>query len=203
MGEPVRSEILDVQRSPETAPRLVLITGGSLGAGRINTAALGLADRWRARADVSVVHVTGPRNFDECRTRFASIRHDDDALGYSLVPFADDIATLYGRASIAVTRAGAMTVSELAVVGLPAIVVPLPNAPGDHQSANARMLADAGAAVFIADDELDTDRLGAILEALFDDPGRLESMSVAAASLARRDAAERLADLVEAHARVA
>jgi UDP-N-acetylglucosamine--N-acetylmuramyl-(pentapeptide) pyrophosphoryl-undecaprenol N-acetylglucosamine transferase len=108
---------------------------------------------------------------------------------------------LLAAAAVAVQRAGASTVSELTAVGLPAILVPLPGAPGDHQGANARRLAAAGAAVVIPDRELDARRLAVELDRLIaDDPAR-EAMAAAARRLARPDAAAAVAALAEEHAR--
>jgi UDP-N-acetylglucosamine--N-acetylmuramyl-(pentapeptide) pyrophosphoryl-undecaprenol N-acetylglucosamine transferase len=92
-------------------------------------------------------------------------------------------------------------VAELAAVGLPSVLVPLPSAPGDHQTANARALVEAGAAVMVPDQELDAERLVAELETMLGDPSRIESMGKAALGLARPDAAERVASLLESHAR--
>jgi UDP-N-acetylglucosamine--N-acetylmuramyl-(pentapeptide) pyrophosphoryl-undecaprenol N-acetylglucosamine transferase len=86
-------------------------------------------------------------------------------------------------------------------VGLPAVLVPLPIAPGDHQTANAQALVRVGAAVVVPDAELTAERLADVLDGLLADPARLEEMGRAARGVARPDAAERVADLLEAHAR--
>jgi UDP-N-acetylglucosamine--N-acetylmuramyl-(pentapeptide) pyrophosphoryl-undecaprenol N-acetylglucosamine transferase len=99
----------------------------------------------------------------------------------------------YGWADLAVCRAGAMTVSELAAAGLPAILVPFPYASDDHQTANGGYLAEAGAAVLMPQPTLGEASLAAELRALLDEPGRLEAMSAAARSLARYDAAGQVA----------
>ncbi|HUJ66621.1 MAG TPA: glycosyltransferase, partial [Acidimicrobiales bacterium] len=104
-------------------------------------------------------------------------------------------------ADVAVERAGASTVSELAVAGVPSILVPLPGAPSDHQTANACRLAQAGAAVLIPDDELDHARLGTELDRLLDSAATRRSMGAAAQALAHPDAAADVARLAEAHAR--
>jgi undecaprenyldiphospho-muramoylpentapeptide beta-N-acetylglucosaminyltransferase len=204
-GNPVRPEITAVVRAPHGERPLVLVVGGSLGARRINDAALGLYDRWRDRNDVVVHHVVGERNVTECGSRLAALRRSDDRLGYELVGYEHDMASQYARASVAVTRGGAVTVSELATVGLPAVSVPLPGAPGDHQTANARSLAGAAddGAVVLPDDQCSTDRLDQVLAALLADSPRLEAMSGIARSRARVDAAARFADLVEERVRVA
>ena len=108
---------------------------------------------------------------------------------------------VYAAADVAVCRAGASTVAELAAVGLPAVLVPLPGAPGDHQTANARALAGGGAALVISDGELDAARLATELSALLGDRSRLQLMSEVARQLAHPDAAAAVARLAEEHAR--
>ncbi|TMK67142.1 MAG: undecaprenyldiphospho-muramoylpentapeptide beta-N-acetylglucosaminyltransferase [Actinobacteria bacterium] len=200
-GNPVRVSVAQVERRPDPRRPLVAVVGGSLGARRLNDAALGLYERWRSRDDVAVCHVTGRRNHAECAARLDSIRRDDDRLDYSLVPYEENMAALYTRTAVAVCRAGAVTVAELAAAGIPAVLVPLPGAPADHQTRNAQSLAGAGAALLIPDDELDAACLAATLDELLHDDERREAMAAAAHRLARPDAAARVADLVEAVAR--
>ena len=140
----------------------------------------------------------GVRNLDACTRRLDAARRDGDALDYQLVGFAEHIETLYATATLFVCRAGALTVAELAATGTPAVLVPLPGAPGDHQTRNAMTVADAGAAVVVTDSELDDDRLAQEVDRLLGDPARLAAMGVAAHGLARPDAAARLVDLMEA-----
>jgi UDP-N-acetylglucosamine--N-acetylmuramyl-(pentapeptide) pyrophosphoryl-undecaprenol N-acetylglucosamine transferase len=104
--------------------------------------------------------------------------------------------TIYTDAAIMVARAGGMT-AELTAVGVPSVRVPLPGAPGDHQTRNADALVAAGAAVMIADAALDPERLDAELTALLADPARRAAMADAARGLGRPDATARFADLVE------
>jgi UDP-N-acetylglucosamine--N-acetylmuramyl-(pentapeptide) pyrophosphoryl-undecaprenol N-acetylglucosamine transferase len=94
-----------------------------------------------------------------------------------------------------------MTVAELAAAGVPAVLVPLPGAPGDHQTANARALVAAGAAVLLPDDECTGARLAELVEPLLDDPARCTAMGAAARTLAHRNAAALVAEVVDAHAR--
>ena len=108
---------------------------------------------------------------------------------------------LYAAADVCVTRAGAMTVAELLVAGVPAILVPLPGAPRDHQTRNAEALVRIGAAVHVPDPECTGRRLSEELDALLSDPERLRAMSDAARLHAHPDAAARVAELVDAHAR--
>jgi len=102
---------------------------------------------------------------------------------------------------VVVCRAGAMTIAELAAAGVPSVLVPLPGAPGDHQTANARVLERVGAAVLLPDADCTPVGLAGNVEALLADPDRLEAMGRAAGSLGRPDAADSGARVVEANAR--
>ena len=196
-GNPVRREIAAVHRRPDPARPVVLVWGGSLGARHVNDAALGLYDRWRDRADLTVVHISGRRDHPDCVQRLAALRRPDDRLSYTLVEYEEHVERRYADATVTLCRAGAVTVAELAVVGLPAVLVPLPGAPDDHQTRNAQALTDAGGGVLIPDAAADPARVGETLEALLADPARLDAMSDALRTLGRPDAAARVAALVE------
>ena len=210
-GNPVRAEVLRVDRSPagRRAARLdlglppdglvVAVFGGSLGARRINQTTLALVEAWSSRSGLAFYHVVGSRDWPAMVHPLPT--PPAGGLVYRAVEYEEDMPTLLAAADLAVCRAGGTSVAELAAVGLPAVLVPLPAAPGDHQTANAAALVRAGAAVLVPDDELTPDRLEAELTALLDDPARIEAMAKAALGLARPDAAERVASLVEHHAR--
>jgi UDP-N-acetylglucosamine:LPS N-acetylglucosamine transferase len=189
------------QAGEQAAERVVGVFGGSLGARRVNDATLDLARRWRDRAGCTIRHVTGRRDYQRCVEEWERRPPGTDALNYELVEYEEDMAGFYRRADVVVTRAGAVTVAELAVAATPAVVVPLPGAPSDHQGANGRALAAAGAAVLVPDDRCDGARLAAELDALLAAPNRLDAMRRAARALARPDAAAAVADLVEEAAR--
>lgn len=209
-GNPVRPGILAVDRDADRGAArqrlavdpgrvLVVVMGGSLGARRINEALFAALPALAHRSDLAIHHIAGARDHDDLAAR--SPIGPDDALTYRLVRYEDDMATVYEAADLALCRAGGNTVAELAVVGLPAVLVPLPGAPGDHQSANARALADVGGAVIVPDAELDGDRLRAELDALVADGDRRARMATAARGLGRPDAPAAIVDLVVAHAR--
>jgi len=201
-GNPVREDLATVVRSPAATPALVAFVGGSLGARRINDAALDLYDRWRDRDDLTIRHVAGARDLDRCTARLAGLRRPSDRLSYALIGYEEDMAGLYASCAVLVARAGAVTCAELAVTGTPSLLVPLPNAPADHQTRNAEALARAGAAVVVADSTLDGARLDTELTALLGDPRRLPEMGRAAKTLAAPGAASAVADLVVEVARV-
>jgi UDP-N-acetylglucosamine:LPS N-acetylglucosamine transferase len=174
------------------------IFGGSLGARRINQAAADAAPRWSDRAALTIRHVSGTRDHAAIAERLDLPA--DASFTHELVEYEDDMPTVYAAADFVVCRAGASSVAEVAVAGLPSVLVPLPGAPGDHQTANARALVDAGAAVLVPDSELDADRFAAEVDLLIDDPDRLASMAAAASSVARPDAAVAVVDLLDQHA---
>jgi undecaprenyldiphospho-muramoylpentapeptide beta-N-acetylglucosaminyltransferase len=219
-GTPVRPEIAAVRRDAEgrRAARLrlglptdrltIAVFGGSLGAHRINRAVFDLSDRWRDRHDRSIYHIVGRREWEgrpgadagPVEGSGADAGPDPAGLALVRVPYCDGMDDVYAAADVVVCRAGAMTVAELTVAGVPSILVPLPGAPGDHQTANARVLERAGAALLLADDRCDAAALDEALEGLVTQPSLLPSMSRAARGLGRPDAAAAGARVVEASA---
>ena len=199
-GNPVRPEILAVEHRPSGDRLLLVAFGGSLGARRINRAVAGLVERWADRTDLAVHHVVGERDWEDPTAR-AEERAGADGILYRPVRYDDDMPATLAAADLVVARAGATTVAELAVVGVPSVLVPLPIATADHQTANARHLVDLGAARLVPDAELDVDRLEAELAPLLGDRAALAAMGEKAKALGHRDAAARVAALVEEHAR--
>lgn len=210
-GNPIRPEMAAVDRSPAgraaarralglPEDRLVLaVFGGSLGARRINEAAIALADAWRDRTDVAVRHAVGSRDWPDVAGRLPG--PPAGGLVYQAVEYEDRMPDVFAAADLAVCRAGASTLAELTAAGLPAVLVPLPIASEDHQAVGAEVLAEAGAAVWVRDDELTAAWLAEQAGALLADPARLAAMGDAARRLGRPDAAARVAALVEEHAR--
>jgi UDP-N-acetylglucosamine--N-acetylmuramyl-(pentapeptide) pyrophosphoryl-undecaprenol N-acetylglucosamine transferase len=171
----------------EADERCVLVFGGSLGARRLNDAAL---DAFGTAAPGAVLHASGRRDHDDLLRRL-------DALGspphYHLRAYIEPFADALAAADLAVARAGG-GVQELLVAGLPSVLVPYPHATADHQTKNARWAERAGAAMVVPDDELDGPRLAREVSALLGAPQRMAAMAAAAASVAKPDAAERIAD---------
>jgi UDP-N-acetylglucosamine--N-acetylmuramyl-(pentapeptide) pyrophosphoryl-undecaprenol N-acetylglucosamine transferase len=167
----------------------VLVFGGSLGSRSINRAALEAF----ASGDFHVLHVCGRRDYEECSR--ASLRR-----GYDLREYLDigEFAQALAAADLVVARAGG-SVFEIAAYALPAILVPYPHASGDHQSANARWMAQAGAAIVIADADLSASRLAREVAQLLANRSRLAAMAGASRRLARPEAAREVAgELLEA-----
>jgi UDP-N-acetylglucosamine--N-acetylmuramyl-(pentapeptide) pyrophosphoryl-undecaprenol N-acetylglucosamine transferase len=208
-GNPIRAEIsgLDPDRDRGAAKRrlgveerrrLVLVTGGSLGALRINEAVLAALPSWRERTDLAVHHVVGQRDWPALSARS---RTPKGGVEYRMVEYEDDMPAVLAAADLAVCRSGSSTCFELAAVGLPAILVPSPYVTADQQTGNARHLVDAGAAVLVPDADLDGPRLAREVDALIGDPDRLAAMGHAALGCARPEAASDIAALAEQHAR--
>jgi UDP-N-acetylglucosamine--N-acetylmuramyl-(pentapeptide) pyrophosphoryl-undecaprenol N-acetylglucosamine transferase len=197
---PVRAEAARARERWKIAPgeRCVLVFGGSLGARSVNHAAieglpalLGRAGEQRLR----VLHICGRRDYPD-------LASSELPAGYELIEYLDveDFGDALAAADLVIARAGG-SVFELAAHGLPAILVPYPQAAGDHQSANARWMSKAGAAHVIADAQLSAEGLREVVEELLGDSDRLAAMAAASASLARPDAAARVAQaLLEAAA---
>ena len=167
----------------------VLVFGGSLGARRLNEAAI---DAFGTAAPCAILHACGQRDYDDLRQRLDAIGAPPHYRLFAYIePFADALAT----ADLVVARAGG-SVLEVAAAGLPAVLVPYPHATADHQMANARYMEAAGAAVVVPDEELDGPRLARETGTLLGAPQRLAAMANSAQTVARPDAADRIAESV-------
>ncbi len=173
---------------------VVAIWSGSLGARSVNDVAAELARSLAGRSDVAIHHVVGRRDWAD----FESLADElaDAALHYQSVAYEDRMPAVLAAADLAITRAGASTTSELAVAGLPAIMVPLPGAPHDHQTANAQELVQAGGGFCLADRDLSLAAVLAILEPLLDSPAERQQRALAAVSVGRPDAAHAVASII-------
>ena len=210
-GTPVREEVLAASRTPEgraeargrlalpDGRRVIAVTGGSLGARRVNEAVLDLVERWAGRADVAIHHAIGTRDWAALSARLPG--PEPRSLHYRAVEYESQVPTLLSAADVWIGRAGGTTIAELTAVGVPSILVPLPIAPHDHQAVGARRLEAAGGCVVVLDRECSGERLAAELGRLLDEPGALERMAAAAAGAGHRDAGDRVAELLEHHGR--
>jgi UDP-N-acetylglucosamine--N-acetylmuramyl-(pentapeptide) pyrophosphoryl-undecaprenol N-acetylglucosamine transferase len=204
VGNPVRREIAALstpgQRFAErSGPLRVLIIGGSQGAARLNAVVPAALAMITAALRPLVIHQAGERHLEQAREFYA--KHGVQA---DVRAFIDDMAEAYGWADLVICRSGALTVSELAAAGLPAVFVPFAAAVDDHQTRNARFLVDASAAVLIAEKDLTPLSLANELKRLLES-GRvqLSQMAVRARELAITDADVRLADACIAAAEAA
>lgn len=214
VGNPVRRDLLvpagaderaAARRAfglPESGPAL-LCFGGSLGAAGVNRMlSRALPEFAAARPEWSFVWASGPTQFEALRPEAEALAAGPLAGRLAFLPYLNDMRAAYLACDLAVTRAGALTLAELTALGKPAVLVPLPTSAGDHQRANARGLAEAGAAAVVEETAPDaTARLVRALVELADDPGRLAVMAESARALGRPDAAERMAEAVLSIAR--
>ncbi len=173
---------------------VVAVWSGSLGARSVNRSVRDLAERWRDRSDVVIHHVVGRRDWSDHKHDAAAF--EDAALDYRLIEYETRMPAVLAAADLAVCRSGASTVTELAVAGLPAILVPLPGAPRDHQRANSRELVETGAAILLNDHDLNGAELDHILSPLIDNAAERATMAHAASSVARPAAADDVAQLM-------
>jgi len=199
LGNPVRRRFVDaavaVKASAAIDPsarRRLLVVGGSQGARAVNdlvTAAAGILRDYDALP--LVVHQTGAADRDRIAARYGELGLRELV---EVRPFIDDMAAAYAAADLVVGRAGALTLAELAVIGRPAILIPLPTAADDHQTRNAAELERAGAAVVLAQVGATPATLAELITALLTDEPRRRAMAAAMAGLARPDAARRIVD---------
>ncbi|WP_296178468.1 undecaprenyldiphospho-muramoylpentapeptide beta-N-acetylglucosaminyltransferase [uncultured Brevundimonas sp.] len=203
VGNPVRPDIRALFDRAYVAPEgdspiHVLVTGGSQGARILSeTAPRALAALPEAiRSRLKVQQQSRPETLESARQIYL-----EAGIAAEVAPFFRDMADRLSKAHLVIGRAGASTCSELAVAALPSVLIPLKIAMDDHQTLNARALSEAGAARVIAEDDVTVDSLAAVLSEVLSDPVELAIMSAAARSVAIPDAAQRLADLVEAAAR--
>lgn len=206
LGNPLRESIASFDRDAMRGPamealalepdrRTLLVMGGSLGAARLNDAVVSLAERWRDRADLQLLVSAGWLHGEELRARLATAA-GGGLLLVRCVDYLDRVEHAYAAADVALCRAGAATVMELAAVALPSILVPYPYARANHQEANARALADAGGAEVVLDGDASADALAPELERMLDDAAARERMAAAARSFAKPEAASDLATWV-------
>ena len=193
VGNPLRQEIAslpapDQRFAGRSGALRLLVIGGSLGAAALNQLLPAALARLPASARPQVVHQTGVRHLEATREAYAQAGVDARC-----VAFIDDMADAYADCDLAVCRAGAITVSELAAAGVAAILVPLPGAIADEQTRNAKFLADAGAGMLVPQSALSPERLATMLDEL--DRSRLLAMARRARDLAKPNASERVAEV--------
>ena len=189
VSTPVRSQFLTPQALNLNIPDdaiVILVAGGSQGAVAINKLVRQAAPAW-FDLGAYVIHLTGNNDPD-----IDSLQHPN----YISMPFSDNMAGLLQRANLAISRSGAGTITELAFTGTPAVLIPYPYAAEDHQTYNAKELANAGAAVVCQQSDLTVEILQEQISQWLQSPETLKEMANRAKSLAVRDSAERLASLV-------
>ncbi|MEO1684014.1 MAG: UDP-N-acetylglucosamine--N-acetylmuramyl-(pentapeptide) pyrophosphoryl-undecaprenol N-acetylglucosamine transferase, partial [Cyanobacteria bacterium J06631_12] len=203
VGTPVRSQFLDAVQSanqvslpdidiPAEAP-LIVVVGGSQGAVAVNQMVRAAAPAW-LEAGNWIVHLTGQSDLDA-----DSFSHPH----YVHRPFYSDMAALFQRANLAISRAGAGTLIELAITATPSILIPYPYAAEDHQTYNARAFVSVGAAQLHQQSDLSAERLQHLVSDLLSHPEQMQAMSAAASRLSTTDSAAKMTELIAHQLKVA
>lgn len=196
-GTPARPEILDLPSRAEAAAAFgldpgkptILITGGSQGARRLNELAAEAAREWSDR--FQTLHIAGAKD----RERVSEIAKG--LPNHKVLGFCDQMPSAYAVSDLVIARSGASSLTEVALCGLPSILVPYPFAADDHQTCNAEVFSKVEAAKLIQEKDLDAGRLAALANQILESPTTREFMAGAARSLAFPDAADRVRQAIE------
>ncbi|MCJ8301122.1 undecaprenyldiphospho-muramoylpentapeptide beta-N-acetylglucosaminyltransferase [Shewanella sp.] len=196
VGNPIRKELVELGLSAkedcgEDALK-VLVVGGSLGAKVFNDLMPGVTDAVSKTHSITVWHQVGKGNLVSVKGEYQHLGQDGSVI---VAEFIDDMEAAYRWADVVLCRAGALTVSELAAVGLPSILVPYPHAVDDHQTKNAQVLVNAGGAFLLPQTILDADKLINKLQILASDRAELCHMGARAKDVAVIDATEKVAEV--------
>ncbi|RTE65188.1 undecaprenyldiphospho-muramoylpentapeptide beta-N-acetylglucosaminyltransferase [Amphritea opalescens] len=199
VGNPVRGDILNLAAPTERfagreGPLRLLVVGGSLGAKAINELLPEVLSALPEGMIPEVLHQVGKRNLAETEALYQAAGFADRK-SIRVVPFIERMDEAYGWADLVLCRAGALTVSELSIAGVASVLVPFPFAVDDHQTGNARYLAEAGAAILIQQNELNRDRLINILTEQLNDREVLLAMAQKARQLGQPEASQAVADI--------
>jgi UDP-N-acetylglucosamine--N-acetylmuramyl-(pentapeptide) pyrophosphoryl-undecaprenol N-acetylglucosamine transferase len=194
VGNPVRPQIAalaepEIRFAGRSGPLRLLVVGGSLGATALNTVVPQALALLPAETRPLVKHQAGEKHLSNLQKNYALAGVDAECLA-----FIDDMAAAYADADVVICRSGALTVAELAAGGVASILVPFPHAVDDHQTANARFLSEAGAAVLLPQSEMTPEKLAEQLRDLLRQ--RLLAMANAARVLARPEATREVANIV-------
>jgi len=203
-GAPVRRDLISLDRSRSRAASrselglpmdrfVVAVFGGSLGSKVLNDAVAGMIELLADRDDVAVRHVVG----DRFLATAAAERSGERGIMYTVVGYEDQMVKVIAAADLMITRAGASTIAELSTAGVPAIIVPWAGSADDHQTDNARILGDAGAAIVISEADLSPTRLADVVTDLAADSDALEAMGAASYAAGAAHRSGRLAELIE------
>lgn len=195
LGNPIRKEIVSLHKNnansfaEKKSDLKVLVLGGSLGALAINEVLPEVISLFPEGERPKVRHQTGKNKADDVRVQYRQLELNDVVV----VPFIDDMREAYAWADVVICRAGALTVSELAIAGLPAVLIPFPHAIDDHQTLNAKTFVDAGAGLLVPQSELTAKRLFTQLNKIIESNEALQMMKDAAWELAKPNAASDVA----------
>lgn len=180
---------------PVSFPKTLLVMGGSQGSRALNEAVVMCLEQFLNEAGWRVIHITGRKLYQETVMRIP--QHHRFHPNYWVMPYSNDMPYLLALADLAVARAGSLSLSEFALAGVPAVLVPFPHAAADHQTHNARALEHAGAAICLPESDLTPSRLFAEVQGCLSDDDRLETMRRMMASLAKPDATAHIVGVLE------
>lgn len=193
-GNPIRESILMLEENKTEKP-LIMVSGGSLGAKKINDALIELLSL-PGQEYYNICASVGERYYDQF---IEEIQDKGIKLGKDkeIVPYIHNMDDVLSRSSLAITRAGAITISELCAIGKPAIIIPSPNVVHNHQTINARFMEKMGAAIVITEDNLNGSMLSKKIESLLKDSKRLLKMSEAGKKIGKTDATKIIYQLAQ------
>jgi len=199
VGNPIRTSIETVmagrEQASDSAVKHILVLGGSQGAQALNSIVPAALKRVSNEMPLAIKHQTGEKSLDDVARQYAEVA-DAEA-----VAFINDMAEAYAWADVVICRSGALTVSEVAAAGLPSILVPFPHAIDDHQTANAKILVDAGAALLMPQHLMNEHSLSKALADMIRPPSKLPKMSDRARRMAVLGSAEQVAKVCMESAR--
>ncbi len=202
VGNPIREELMQLGACPRVCKDdqalKVLVVGGSLGAKVFNDLMPDVVAALSKQQSVTVWHQVGRDNESQVKAHYQQLGQDG---GVKVAEFIDDMEAAYRWADVVVCRSGALTVSELAAVGLPSLLVPYPHAVDDHQTLNAKVLVDAGAAFLLPQPIVSVEKLADKLQMLASDREELVRMGQRAREVAVLDSTTRVADICKALAK--
>ena len=200
-GNPIRTQILEANKE-EARKKLgidkpfVLVFGGSLGAQRINDTMLNIIPRIKENGNIKLLFGTGERNYDAIRDAVTKLGIDENDENIQILPYIDNMAEVMAAADVVVARSGAITVSELAALGKPSVLIPSPNVVRNHQEQNAREFEKNGAAEVITEAELTPDVLYKTVCEMIENNEYLAKMSENLIKMAKTDALPKIYELM-------
>lgn len=200
-GNPIRTEIINANKESAREKLgidkpFVLAFGGSLGAQRINDTVVSIIPKLKENGGIKLLFGTGERNYENVKNAAYANGLTDEDKDIEIIPYIDNMAEVMAAADIVIARSGAITVSELAAMGKPSILIPSPNVVRNHQEQNAREFEKAGAAAVITEDELTSERLYNEIIRMLGDDNCLKNMSNNLKAIAKTDALEKIYELM-------
>lgn len=208
-GAPVRAGLRHLNRSVSRNEararlniakdrRLVVLMGGSLGSAVLNSVLRGLVEQWAGRVDLSMLHLSGMRYFNEPLPNLGS---SAERIDYLRLAYCENMADVYAAADLIISRAGASSVAEIATVGVPSILVPWKQAAENHQQTNADWLVERGGAVLMDESDLSVDTLAQAIANLLDNPHQLYQLGARAYELGATHRSSSIARVINEAAR--